>query len=463
MRKPAESSSGRRPRSRRRAGTWRWVGVVGTGGGIGGPRSRGPVTTTRCGVVAVSGAVSRPSGNNRHGGAEGTEPSDTDFRPSDLPEDSPALRPISVEPGTSLRNEAVMVDDGEGSPTPVYRLPESEWPEGEYRGRPTYRVLNEWRDWMAGYESAHIEYDSPSGETVRRKLQNSYQQEYANRYYARIKDFERGVRRSYGEGLTTAMLTFTASSENESGGHRCPADHMMEIREGWRTCRKALHKALDGRKWEYVRIWEPHKSGYGHLHVGVFVHDDGLEPETFKPVFRSYVENVDGAGSEAHRIEGDDAAISINDDVENLGSYLSEYIGQYGEKLQKRSIEEQIFYATTWATNTRRVDFSNGAQEIIEYEKFRRDTGLNPEGRGGREAYERWRASAGGGSGGDSEGADGDADGGEDGAGGGSGWGVSNLTYVRNRRRQQIDPSAGGVKMTRIDGRPGMDRPAWKE
>jgi hypothetical protein len=319
---------------------------------------------------------------------------------------------------------------------------------------------------MRSYESAHITYESPDGKTVRSKLENSYQPQYANRYYARIKDFERGVRRAYGDGLTTAMLTFTASSRNGDGGPRCPADHMMEIREGWRTCRKVLHKVLDGRTWQYVRIWEPHKSGYGHLHVGVFVHGGGLKAETFRPVFESYVTNVSAAGTEAHRVSGDDAAISINDNVENLGSYLSEYIGQYGEKLTERGLEEQIFYATTWATNTRRVDFSNGAQQLIEYEKFRRETGLTPEGRGGREAYERWKAS--GGQGGTTESgsagregasrtSDGEADGEAD------GWGISGLTYVEHRQRIQVDPSAGGVKMTQIDGRPGIDPPARRE
>jgi len=449
----------------------------------GGPVRSGPVTTTGgCGVVAVStyhpeghlretakpsgdtadGCSSRPSENNRHGGSQGALSTDSDLRPSDLPDDSPALRPISVEPGASLRDEAVMVDDGDGEPMPVYQLPEDARPEGEYRGRPTYRVLNEWRSWMRSYESAHIEYENPDGETVRSRLENSYQEGYANRYYARIKDFERGVKRTYGD-LTTGMLTFTASTENDDGGPRCPADHMMEIREGWRTARKVLHKVLDGRTWQYVRIWEPHKSGYGHLHVGVFVQGE-LEADTFRPVFDSYTSNVTAAGSKAHRVEGDDAAISINDDVENLGSYLSEYIGQYGEKLTERSLNEQVFYATTWATNTRRVDFSNGAQEIIAFEEFRRETGLNPSDRGGgREAFERWRS--GGGSGGDAdgdskgqEGASRPSDGGPEGEA--DGWAVSNLTYVQDGRREKADPSAGGVSMTQIDGRPGVDPPA---
>lgn len=408
----------------------------------------------------ADGSSSRPSKNNRHGGSQAPEPSDTDLRPSDLPEDAPSLRPISVEPETSLRDEAVMVDDGDGHPMPVYRLPEDARPDGDLLGRPVYRVLNEWRDWMQSYLSAHMEFEDPSGETVRTPLENSYMPSYANRYYARIKDFERGVKRYFGGDVTTAMLTFTASSVNDNGAPRCPADHMTEIRDGWRTCRKVLHKVLDGYEWEYVRIWEPHKSGYGHLHVGVFVHGVGLiEPETFGPVFESYVSNVEAAGTEAHRVEGDDAAISINENVENLGSYLSEYIGQYGEELTERSLEEQIFYATTWATNTRRVDFSNGAQEIIAFEEFRRETGLNPEDRGGgREAFERWRSDGSGGGGESSETARDGAQGDECDEGGG--WSVSNVTYVQSRSRVQVDPTAGGVSMTAIDGRPGLDPPA---
>ena len=64
----------------------------------------------------------------------------------------------------------------------------------------------------------------------------------------------------------------------------------------------------------------------------------------------------------------------------------------FGESILDRPQSEQMFHAVTWATNTRRLDFSNGAQEIIRMEKFRRDTGLNPEARGGREAFERYRA-----------------------------------------------------------------------
>jgi hypothetical protein len=51
--------------------------------------------------------------------------------------------------------------------------------------------------------------------------------------------------------------------------------------------------------------------------------------------------------------------------VGNLGSYVAEYIGSHGTELFKRDISELAFRATCWATSTNRVDFSNGAQEMI--------------------------------------------------------------------------------------------------
>jgi hypothetical protein len=57
------------------------------------------------------------------------------------------------------------------------------------------------------------------------------------------------------------------------------------------------------------------------------------------------------------------------DVVGNLGSYVAEYIGAYGNELLDRSVEELAFRATCWATSTNRVDFSNGAQELISAER----------------------------------------------------------------------------------------------
>jgi hypothetical protein len=385
-------------------------------------------------VVAVS---SRPSQNNRHGHAEGLSGGDSVPQPSDI-SNGAGLRPISVEPDRRLREEAVHdLTDG-------------------VQARPWYQVLDEFRDWYAGYQNAHIEFEGPDGEIGRTALENSYMPSYGKRYYAKLKDFERGLTRRW-DDVTTVMLTFTASHENAEGHPRCPADHMRDIAEGYGTARKLAHKVLSGRNWEYARVWEPHADGYGHLHVAVFVEGDA-EPDEFRRVMRSYVENVDSAGWEAHRnhpceehageaatpwksaessCDECDVAVSVNDDVENVGSYVSEYIGIFGDEVLERPVSEQAFYAIAWATNTRRVDFSNGAQEIITDEQFRRETGLNPEDRGDSDADD-WGASD-----------------------GSDGWEVRSICSVPEATGRPVysDPTTGGVRTASIEGRPGMDPP----
>ena len=375
---------------------------------------------------------------NRHGPGESLNRADLAIDPDDVPGGA-GLRPVSVEPGRQLRDEAV-----------------HELTSG-VQARPWYSVVSEWRDWYAGYLSAHIEYEGPDGETARTRLENSYQPEYGKRYYAKLKDLERGIEREY-ESLTTVMLTFTASTENDKGGPRCPADHMRDIMDGYDAARKQLHKALDGRTWEYARVWEPHQSGYGHLHMAVFVEDDGhdLGPGDFEGAMRSHVSNCDPAGWEAHRPDGD--SVSLNREVENLGSYISEYIGIFGDEVLNRPMKEQAFYATCWATGTRRVDFSNGAHDLMAKEQFRRETGLRPEDRGGR-SFVAWRRS------GDPDNVEAMPDDENDGetasSGGesaeGSGWSVRSICSVNGGRPSYSDPTTGGVDRTPIDGQAGAD------
>jgi hypothetical protein len=235
---------------------------------------------------------------------------------------------------------------------------------------------------------------------------------------------------------------------------------MRDIMDGYDAARKQLHKSLSGRNWEYARVWEPHDSGYGHLHLAIFVEDDpdrrDLGPGDFEPAMRSHVANCEPAGWEAHRPDGN--AVSLNDDVNNLGSYISEYIGIFGEEVLERPVSEQAFYATCWATGTRRVDFSNGAHDLMAREQFRRETGLRPEDRGGR-SFVAWRRT------GDPDNVeampDDESDGEAASSGGegaeGSGWSVRSICSVNGGRPSYSDPTTGGVDRTPIDGQAGAD------
>lgn len=318
-----------------------------------------------------------PSKNNRQAGNEGGEPAEsvqvnsTTLGIAGLLDMS--KRPAATRRGEALREECVI-----------------ERYDGEVIARSSEQMLKEWRSWMDDYRGAHLEFVNGAGETVRAKMTNSYHKEHANKYYAKLKGLEREISETWGEGLTTAMLTCSASNLTADGLPRAVVDHMVDVREGWGTARKQLHNILDGYEWEYARVWEPHKSGYGHMHIALFIHDpdDEIGAGDFEPFMRSYVSNCDPAGWEAHRPDGD--AVSVNHEVNNVGSYISEYIGQFGEEeLTERPLHQQMFYAATWASNTRRVDFSNGAQELISRDLFRQQRGLDPDRH--EAAFRVWR------------------------------------------------------------------------
>jgi hypothetical protein len=399
------------------------------------------------------GSPSRHSKNNRQGPAQPGQTTELgagpDVAPSDLCGDT-GLRPLAVEE-ESLRPEAVSIETPDGYTVPAENSTvDPDDPEATAKARPWYRVVSEWRDWYESYENSHIEFEREDGKIGRTKLENSYQPGYGDRYYARLKDFERGVEREY-ENLTTVMLTFSASTLNANGNPRCPADHMREVAEGWATARKQLYNPydlLEGKRWEYARVWEPTSetgegpAGYGHMHVALFIEADETEISRgeFEPVMNSYVEAVDAAGSEAHRVDGN--AVSVSHSVNNLGSYISEYIGSYGERAVDREMNEQQFYAVTWATNTRRVDFSNGAQELIQDEEFRRETGLRPEDRGGDNDNETAETREGA----EWLGEDGREEEEPE-------WDVRRLCSVHSRSPKYSDPTAGGAMSITVEAR----------
>jgi hypothetical protein len=354
------------------------------------------------------------------------------------------LRPISVDPDRQLREEAVAVELDDGQATVPLTSGAVDREDGTAKARQWYRVVNEHSRWYEEYQRSHIEYESPDGETVRAPLENSYQPGYGDRYYAKLMDLKRGIERCW-DGFSIAMLTLSASTLNANDQPRCPADHMRDIAESWKTARKHLYNVLDGRRWTYARVWEPTSedghgpAGYGHMHVAVFVEDgDGLEAREFRPFMSSYVENCKAAGWDAHRPDGD--AVSVTHDLEeaNAATYISEYIGQYGEDLTDRPMHERAFLAAAWATGTRRVEFSNGAQDIISGEQFRRETGLRPQDRG--EAA------------GDTAAAENDTADGED------GWGLKRMCEVSRSGPNYYEPDDGVAETVGIEAT-GTDPP----
>jgi hypothetical protein len=152
-------------------------------------------------------------------------------------------------------------------------------------------------------------------------------------------------------------------------------DHLNDLDSSWEAVRRALARELEGRRWEYLAILEPHKSGYLHIHIAVFV-EGVVTRSTFAPVIEAHLRNCDLAGRDAHSVE-DDSTISVrhaggdrdrDDDghLDELAIYLAEYLGAYGEDPLTLPEHVQMSNAVLWATGKQRWRPSNGAQQYMK-------------------------------------------------------------------------------------------------
>lgn len=283
-----------------------------------------------------------------HNGRFNASPADVD-----VARDAKTTR-LGTKPGLKLRDEVVEpTDDGR-------------------RAVSWAAATAEWRGWLKeNLETAAVfqAHDPESGEDLEKTapLENRFMEQRQKRLYAKLRDVERGAREEYGDRLTTVMLTFTASTTSGAGEWwRCPANHLDDLLGSWSAVRRALHRVLDGRRWEYARILEPHKTGHGHVHVAVFV-DGPIRQEQFRPVMEAHVEHCLPAAWEAHD-PTETNAVHVERDVENLAAYLSSYLMEWGEEPLDAPEHVQRFHTLLWATGRRRYSLSDGAQEWAAFD-----------------------------------------------------------------------------------------------
>ena len=329
--------------------------------GPGGRQRRGPEGPAHDdggrGVVVVSSEASppqdRPSADNsrlpftnRADGQTG------DFEASTVP--------LAKTDGTELREE-VTYDAMEG----VNALP---WE----------KAVERFDSWYDDRRGSKIVVENQYDERTAFRTPNRFTPDYREMLYAKAQSLERGLRGRWGKLLHTAMLTLSASATDDDGNPRPPVEHLSDLLSSWEAVRRELSRTLDGREWEYLAILEPHKSGYTHIHLGVFVKGP-VVAEQFRSVLDAHLRNCDGAGREAHRIHppdpDDDGAVVVrqsshpsrSDGVENLGAYLAAYMaGEYGAEATEMPEYIRAFYAVMWATGRQWFRPSNGAQELMQ-------------------------------------------------------------------------------------------------
>lgn len=228
-----------------------------------------------------------------------------------------------------------------------------------------------WRDYIEDKRGTEAIFENSVGDRVTGGDPHRFDPDYCDKQYAKLKDLERGLREDYGKRLHTAMLTFTASSTDDDGDPLPPVDHLDELLSSWEAVTRALRREMEGRRYERLAILEPHKSGYIHVHMAVFV-DGKVTRGDFAPVIEAHLRNCEAAGEEAHDL-GDDSTVSVRhvgsdrseDTIQNLGTYLAEYLGAYGEEPTEAPGHVQRSNTVLWATGKRRWRPSNGAQSYM--------------------------------------------------------------------------------------------------
>jgi hypothetical protein len=237
-----------------------------------------------------------------------------------------------------------------------------------------------WRDYIEDSQETAAVFENEYGDRVLGGDANRFMEGYSKKQYAKLKDLERGVREDYGKRLHTGMLTLTASSTRDDGTPLPPVDHLDGLLSSWEAVRRALSRSLEGRRWEYLAILEPHKSGYVHVHVAVFV-DGVIRREDLAPVIDAHLRNCDRAGEDAHDVT-DDSTISVKhvgaeraeDTIGNLGTYLAEYLGTYSGEALDAEEHQQMANAILWATGRQRWRPSQGAQSYMATNRSDDDT-----------------------------------------------------------------------------------------
>jgi len=245
-----------------------------------------------------------------------------------------------------------------------YRAPACSWREAVFR----------WQGYIEDKQDTSAVFENLYGDRVEGGDPHRFDPDYADKQYAKLKDLERGLRDEYGKRLHTAMLTLTASSTDENGEPVPPVDHLDGpdgLLSSWSAVTRALRREMEGKRYERLAILEPHESGYLHVHIAVFV-DGVVSAEDFAPVIDAHLRNCDRAGVEAHDL-ADDSTVSVNhvgadraeDTIGNLGTYLAEYLGAYGDEALEAPDHQQMANAVLWATGKRRWRPSMGAQEYM--------------------------------------------------------------------------------------------------
>lgn len=222
--------------------------------------------------------------------------------------------------------------------------------------------------------------DQVEGDYLVRDHEHRWSPEYRLRTYARLKAAERHVRDVWGESVPTTLLTLTAPHNASDGSPRSFEAVLSDIKDGWDKARRVMRRETEGVKTEYLAIYEPHESGYPHLHVVLF---GVARPSIGEKITEYWTERyVEGASKDAQSCE---VSRGRGTDLSNPAAYVMKYLSK---SLARDSGEETTaleglpsvhgyteFSALMWATGSRTYSMSQGLTAAVKESEPEPDIG----------------------------------------------------------------------------------------
>ena len=227
-------------------------------------------------------------------------------------------------------------------------------------------------DYLAAKENQVLIFeDQNEGDHLVLPHEHRWSSTYRRRTYARLKAAERFVVRKWGETVPTTLLTLTAPHNTASGEPRAFEAVLSDLKDGWDKARRVIDRETDGIDTEYLAIYEPHGSGYPHLHVVLF---GVAQPSIGRKVQEYWVDRyVEGASANAQDCEvSRGRGADLSEPASYVMKYLSKSLARDGEAEQTAleampTVHGYVeFSALMWATGNRTYSMSQGLTQAIK-------------------------------------------------------------------------------------------------
>jgi hypothetical protein len=247
--------------------------------------------------------------------------------------------------------------------------------EGDTRSVSTIEeAVDVHRDYQEAKEDAVLVLqEQESGDVIVMPHNHRTKPQYRKKTYAKLSVVEDYAHEKWGQTVPTTFLTCTAPHTDENGNYRPILDVLDEMKEAYNNLRKIIHKETKKTETEIVAVWEPHKTGYPHLHIAVLgVARPSLGDRVQEIWTEKYIENASKSAQDCEVRKG--RSSQLKSPLAYMMKYLGKTLvrdaptgaGESSVEQRKPTIQGfDAFSALLWISERRQWSVTQGLSEAI--------------------------------------------------------------------------------------------------